>query len=187
MRPHVLPLAGALLCGLALAPGAAHAQSASAYPTCASQGISRVAFTIPPGQTQAQVEAALWASGRFPEGTEMTFFPFGRVPAMRNQEEVSRGFGRTVRRLLADGFKIDGTVPVLLQVSADGTVEKVTPNSGNREVDYQLRTLWRKAHFEPLVIGGCRAAVWLQVPVAFTSEWDIEARRIQVRTGEPPR
>ncbi|HEV2146565.1 MAG TPA: energy transducer TonB [Longimicrobiaceae bacterium] len=192
MRSTILPF-GALLCGLALTPGAAMAQAAptapliGAYPSCAAEGISRVAFTIPPGQTQAQVESTLRQTGAFPAGTEMTFFPYGGVPPLRNQEEMNRSFGRTVRRLLHEGFRIDGTVSVLLQVNADGTVEKVTPNSGNRGVDSQLRALWSKAQLEPLVIGGCRVAAWLQVPIAFTSDWDIEARRIKARAGEPPR
>jgi len=187
MRSTAVPLS-ALLCCIALLPGVARAQApATPFPACTSQGVSRVAITVPPDRTEDQVRATLVEANAFPAGTEMHFLTYGQVPAIRNHDHVRKRFEGTVRRLLNDGFKIDGTVSVLLQVDEDGTVRQATPNSGNRAVDHQLRRLWSEARFEPLVISGCRVRAWLQVPVAFASDYSLDMRRLEARTGPPPR
>ncbi len=186
MRSTAVPLSALLSC-IALLPGVARAQAAATpFPACTDQGISRVAITVPPGRTEAQIRATLVEANAFPAGTEMHFLSYGQVPAIRNHDHVRKRFEGTVRRLLNDGFKIDGTVSVLLRVDADGTVLQATPNSGNRAVDHQLRRLWSEAQFEPLVVSGCRVGAWLQVPVSFASNYSLEMRRIEARTGPPP-
>lgn len=185
MRPTLLLLALAA-CGLALAPAAAAQETAEALPTCASQGVQRVAVMVPPGQTEAQLREALRAGSFFPAGTEVRVLRPGQLTPLRNQEQFSARLNTSLTVLLNDGVFVQGTAPMLVEVDEDGAVTDVHPNSGNADLDRLLARTWRVAHFEPYVFGGCRVKAWVQVPQTFSTDSDSQRRQMEVRTAPAP-
>src|SRR5215218_6801251 len=175
---------------LALAAGGltlsrpALAQDAEA-PTCASQGLQRVAVMVPPGQTAAQLQETLRTGGLFPAGTQVMILQPQQIMPMRNQEQFHARLQGTLGRFLETGI-VEGTAQMLLELDEDGAVTAVHPNSGNNEVNMLLVRTWRVARFEPYVFDGCRVKAWIQVPQTFASNWSLDRREVEVRTTPAP-
>ena len=181
-------LALALLLGL-VAPLQARAQlilPASAAPTCAAQGIARVALSVPPGRTREELTASLQAGAIFAPGTEAFIFPDGQGPRVVNGEHLRDRARRTLGATIDRGLKIDGEASVLLTIDAEGKVTEVTVDTRNGELDNLLEALWKEAEFEPVVVHGCRPLVMFHMPVSFESDYSLARRGIQMRWGARP-
>ncbi|MFL5539591.1 MAG: hypothetical protein ACJ8J0_11400 [Longimicrobiaceae bacterium] len=182
MRPILIVLALAAG-GLTLAPAASAQETAEALPTCASQGLQRVAVMVPPGQTQEQLQEALRTGGLFPEGTQVMVLQPGQLMPLRNEAQFSARLNTTLTNLLNDGIFVQGTAPMLVEVDEDGAVTAVHPNSGNAELNRVLTRTWRVARFEPYVFDGCRVKAWVQVPQTFSTDSDGQMRQMEIRTA----
>jgi TonB family protein len=184
MRPSRLFLALALG-GLSFArPAAAQDTSdAPALPTCASQGIQRVAVMVPPGQTAAQLQETLRRGGLFPAGTQVMILQPGQLMPIRNREQFDARLSNTLTLILNQGMTIEGTAQMLVEVDDEGVVTAVHPNSGNPEVNRMLVRTWRQARFEPYEFEGCRVKAWIQVPQTFSSGSTGDWRQVEVRTA----
>jgi aromatic ring-cleaving dioxygenase len=169
---------------LAAAPGL-RAQDASPdtaqKPACAEGGISRIAMSVPPGQSREEAVAALQASGTLPEGTQVKILARGERPQVVNGERFASRMQMHMQRLFEAGLQVNGAAVTLVELNADGEVTAVHPATGNREVDRSMRDLWRQARFEPTVVGGCRVPVWLHVTLDFESEYGQWNRDMRVR------
>ncbi|MFL5383974.1 MAG: energy transducer TonB [Longimicrobiaceae bacterium] len=172
---HLFAVVALAAAGLTLAP-AASAQEADALPTCASQGLQRVAAMVPPGQTTEQFKETLRGGTLFPVGTAVRLLQPDELPALLNEEQFNGRMRATLMNFLRQGIRIDGTVPVLVEVGDDGAVAAVHPSTGSVQVDRQLARTWRLARFEPYVFDGCRAKAWVQVEMAFSTDWSLERR-----------
>jgi hypothetical protein len=169
-------LAPALLLAAARTGAYAQATDPFAYPsTCAEQGISRVALSVPPGRTRADLEASLRAGAVFPPGTEAFIFPDGAGPRVLNAEHLhdraNRMLGATLTRLTID---------------AEGKVTATAPNTRNGEFDRLLDTLWKEAEFEPVIVHGCRPLVMFHMPVHFESDYSLARRGVRMGWGPRP-
>lgn len=173
--------------GLALAaPAAAQAAANVAdAPTCASQGIQRAAVMIPPGQTQEQFAETIRTGGLFPAGTQVMVLQAGQFTRMLNEQQFNARMRTSLNLFLEQGINIQGTAYMLVELSDDGTVARVHPNSGDPEVNRILNRTWRQARFEPYVFDGCRVKAWIQVPQTFSSDWGYDRREVEVRTSPP--
>jgi TonB family protein len=172
--------------GLTLPPPAAAQEADTAsLPTCASQGLQRVAVMVPPGQTAEQFRETVRSGTLFPAGTEVLVLQPGQLMPLLNEEQFNGRMRTTLMSLLSQGIRIDGTAPVLVEVADDGTVASARPSTGNGQVDRQLARGLRLARFEPYAFGGCRVKAWIQVPIAFSSDWSLE-RRVQGAEIGPP-
>src|SRR3712207_3700053 len=60
---HALVILALAAGGLTLSAAASAQETAEALPTCASQGLQRVAVMVPPGQTEAQLRETLRSGG----------------------------------------------------------------------------------------------------------------------------
>lgn len=178
----------ALLCFAVAAPLEGQARMvlpASSAPTCAQQGITRVALSVPPDRTREELTASLQAGKIFPGGTEAYLFPDGAGPRVLNAEHLRGRSNRTLQRILHT-MKVEGAVAVLLTIDETGKVTKTLPNSGNPALDKLLDRYWREAQFEPVVVGGCRPPVMFHMPVYFESDYSLARRNIQMRWGTLP-
>jgi len=175
LRP-LLALIALAAGGLSLAPAASAQETADALPTCASQGLQRAAAMVPPGQTAEQFKEALRSGTLFPLGTAVRVLQPDELPALLNPEQFNGRMRATLMNFIRQGIRIDGTVPVLVEVGDDGTVAAVHSNSGSAQVDRQLARTWRLARFEPYDFDGCRAKAWVQVEMAFSTDWSLERR-----------
>jgi hypothetical protein len=155
-------------------------------PTCASLGLRRVAVMIPPGQTRAQLEDALRRGGLFPAGTQAMVLQPGELMPLRNHEQFNARMRNMLSLFLEQGFEIQGTAYMLVEVDDEGVVTRVHANTGNAEVNRLLARTWRQARFEPWVFDGCRASAWVQVPQTFKSDWSGPRREVELRTNAPP-
>jgi len=171
--------------GLTLAPAVSAQETAEALPTCASQGVQRVAVMVPPGQTEEQLRETLRGGGLFPAGTEVMVLKPGQLMPLRNQAQFSARMNTTLTMLLNDGIHVQGTAPMLVEVDEEGAVANVHPNSGNADLNRILTRTWRVARFEPWVFGGCRVKAWVQVPQTFSTDSNGERREMEVRTAPP--
>jgi hypothetical protein len=192
MRPRhlsrLLVAAGALLVGAeASGQTASGAPDPGAIPTCTEQGIQRVAVMVPPGKTADELRTLLRDGKLFPDGTQVSILQPGRIAAVRNQEQLSKRLDLVLHGFLQRGTKIDGTLSILLALDEAGNVVEATPNTRSRSVNRSLGETWKQAQFEPYVVGGCRVRAWIHVPLTFSSDWSLTERRVEVRTGEPPR
>jgi len=169
--------------GLILSSAASAQETAEALPTCASQGLQRVAVMVPPGQTQEQLLEALRSGGLFPAGTQIMVLQPGQLMPLRNAAQFSARLNTTLTVLLNDGIFVQGTAPMLVEVDEDGAVTNVHPNSGNAELNRILTRTWRVARFEPYVFDGCRVKAWVQVPQTFSTDSNGEMREMQIRTA----
>jgi hypothetical protein len=181
MKTHILVLA-ALLSGA----GGLHAQAPAAdtLPACADGGISRLAVTVPPGQTREEVVQALNSSGALPAGTQVRILESHDRPSLVNRERFNELVRMHIHRFLRAGLQVDGEATTLVRVDANGRVVEVDAASGNREVDGELRRLWRQARFEPVLVGSCRAPAYLHLNLRFASDFDEDWR--QTTIGEAP-
>jgi len=134
--PFILLAAATLL--LATGARAQDAQLAAA-PTCAEQGMQRVALTVPPGRTQDEVRELPRTGALAPAGTEVFILPRGHLTRMKNEEELDRELVRTCR----------------------------------------------DAAYEPYVINGCRVRAYVRVPFAFSSDYNLTRREIEVKPVRP--
>jgi hypothetical protein len=186
---HALVILALAASGIVLAsPGAAQEAaegSAAAAPTCASQGVQRVAVMVPPGQTAEQLGETLRSGGLFPAGTQVMILQPGQFTPLRNAAQFNARMRTTLGMFLEQGINIQGTASMLLEVDEAGAVTTVHPNSGNAEVNRLLVRTWRQARFEPYVFDGCRVKAWIQVPQTFSSDWSAERREVEVRTTPP--
>lgn len=181
MKSAIAFLAAALL----LAGGDVRAQaSAEPLPACAEGGIARVAVTIPAGQSREQVVQALQQGGALPAGTQVKILSEGERPALVNLPQFEARASMHMERFARAGLQVDGPVQALLEVNADGVVTEVHPETGNRDLDRGLRTLWRAARYAPVVVGSCRVPAWLHVDLEFASEYG-DARRWQQTRFRP--
>lgn len=159
---------------------------ASAAPTCASQGINRVALSLPPGRTREDLTASIQAGEIFPIGTEAFILPEGQNLAVKNGDHMRERANRMLGATLSRGLKVEGTVSVLLTIDPEGKVTETIPNTRNGEFDRLLDTLWKEALFEPVVIHGCRPTVMFHMPVHFESDFDLTRRGIRMGWGHRP-
>lgn len=180
MRTPIL-CAAALLLAVAPALRAQAPADTALLPACAEGGISRVAMTVPPGQTPRQVAEALQAGGGLPEGTQVKFLAPHERPQLLNLDEFSDLVEMHVHRFLRAGLQVDGEALSLVTVSADGRVTDVDVHSGHRDVDRGMRELWRRARFEPVVVGSCRVPAYLHLNLRFNSSFDDQWRETQIR------
>ena len=183
---HTLPILALAAGGLALARPVRAQESADAVPTCASQGVQRVAVMVPPGQTTAQFQETLRTGGLFPAGTQVMILQPRQITAIRNEEQFRTRLNTTLTQFLNDGVHIEGTASMLLELDEDGDVAAVHPNSGHSDVDRILVRTWRQARFEPYVFDGCRVKAWIQLPQTFISDFTLDRREIEVRTTPAP-
>jgi hypothetical protein len=184
---HSLLVPTLALAGLVLSGAAAAQQSPDgpSLPTCASQGIQRVAVMVPPGQTAAQLQETLRRGSLFPAGTEVRILQPGQLMPIRNREEFDARLHTTLTMFLNDGITIQGTARMLVEVDDEGVVTAVHPNSGDPEVNRILVRTWRQARFEPYVFEGCRVKAWIQVPQTFATGSSGDWRQMEVRTDAP--
>ncbi|HEX8395465.1 MAG TPA: hypothetical protein VF665_24150 [Longimicrobium sp.] len=165
---------------------AADVAAASEFPTCAEAGQLRVVVSVPPGLTQEETAARIRESRMFVEGTQVVYIPTGRLPRMLNEAEFRERFDLLMEGMLRENRAVDGSMSIMLQVNADGVVEQVTPNTGNRLLDRRLQRVWMPVRFEPMVLGGCRARGFLQTPLSFSSNYALDWSEIQAKpTIEP--
>ncbi|MFL5539592.1 MAG: energy transducer TonB [Longimicrobiaceae bacterium] len=157
---------------------AASAQEVDALPTCASQGLQRVAAMVPPGQTMEQFRETLRGGTLFPLGTAVRVLQPEDLAALRNREQLIDRMNVTLGNLLHQGTRIDGTVLVLVELAEDGSVAEVHPKTGSALIDRQFARAWRTARFEPYAFEGCRVKAWVQLEMAFSTDWSLE-RRLQ--------
>ena len=184
---HALVILALAAGGLTLAPPAAAQETADASPpTCASQGVQRVAVMVPPGQTTEQLGETLRNGGLFPAGTQVMILQPGQFMPIRNEAQFNTRMRTTLNLFLEQGINIQGTAAMLLEVDEEGAVTRVHPNSGNAEVNRLLTRTWRQARFEPYVFDGCRVKAWIQVPQTFSSDWSLDRREVEVRTTPAP-
>lgn len=176
MKTHILALAALLATGADL-----RAQAADPLPACAEGGLSRLAITVPPGQTREEVVQALHASGALPEGTQVRILADQDKPRITNREQFSSRLRMHLERFIRAGLQVDGQAVALVQVNAEGEVVSVDGNSGSRDVDRGLRDLWRQARFEPVVVGSCRAPAYLHLSLQLASEYTDEWRQTEAR------
>lgn len=155
------------------------------FPTCTSWGVRRVAVTVPPGRTRDEFRAQIAAGTVFPAGTEAVLLPDGTLPRLQESAQFQKRLHNTLRRLLDDGLKIDGTVSVLLVIDDEGAVREVRPNTTNAQANRVVADLWRRQRFEPLAIEGCRVTTIVHVPIAFSSDWSMSQRQVEARVGSP--
>jgi len=168
-------------------PAAAQGDSdaVAALPTCASQGIQRVAVMVPPGQTAEQLGETLRTGGLFPAGTQAMILQPGQFTRIRNEQQFNGRMRMSLNLFLEQGINIQGTAYMLVEVDEDGNVSGVHPNSGDAEVNRILTRTWRVARFEPYTFDGCRVKAWIQVPQTFSSDWNEHERHVEVRTAPP--
>jgi hypothetical protein len=178
------------LVGSAASPLAARAQSpldsvvgAVTPPACHELGIRRAAVMVPPGQTAEQLRVTV-ARGMFPAGTEVAILQPSQLMPLRNGATFQERMNRTLRRLVNDDVKIDGTLSVLLVVDADGNVREAHPNTRHNQVNRTLAETWKEAQLVPYVVEGCRVPAWVHVPLSFHTDW---GGWTEVRTGGSPR
>jgi hypothetical protein len=178
MKTRILVVA-AVLAGA----GDLHGQSATAdtIPACAEGGISRLAVTVPPGQTREEMVQALNASGALPAGTQVRILESDQKPEILNRERFGNLVEMYIHRFLRAGLQVDGEATTLVRIDANGRVVDVDAASGNRAVDLELQRLWRQARFEPVLVGSCRAPAYLHLSLRFASDFDDAWRETQVR------
>jgi TonB family protein len=173
---------------LAVAPLRAAAQapdSAAAGPSCAEHGIRRLVVMVPPGRTPDEIRT-LAAEGQLaPAGTEVLVVLPGEFTALRNERRFNDRMTSLLYTFMRQGTQVDGTVSFLIQLDDRGAVTSVHPNTGNRQVDRQLERAWKTAEFEPYTIGGCRVPAWIQVPLAFRSDYSLTEKRMNVGAPKP--
>lgn len=170
------------LAALLVAASDLRAQSPdAALPACAEGGLSRLAVTVPPGQTREEMIQALQQSGALPEGTQVKILAEHERPEMVNYDRFISRWQMHMGRLLRSGLEVDGSAATLLRVDADGVVVEAHPATGHRDVDRGLRDLWRHARYAPVVVGGCRVPAWLHVGLDFESEYRHWQRSVQTR------
>jgi hypothetical protein len=187
---HTLAILALAAGGLTFAPPATAQETAdvaAAAPTCASQGIQRVAVMVPPGQTTEQFQETLRTGGLFPAGTQVLILQPGQLMPLRNEAQFDARMRTTLGMFLDQGIIVQGTARMLVEVDEDGSVTTVHPNSGNADVNRLLVRTWRQARFEPYLFDGCRVKAWIQVPQTFSSDWSAERREVEVRSTPVPR
>lgn len=182
---HAILLFALAAGGLTLARPAAAQESTETLPTCASQGLQRVAVMIPPGQTRAQFQETLRTGGLFPAGTQVLILEPGQIMPIRNREQFDARLGTTLTLILDHRMTIEGTARMLVEIDDEGVVTAVHPNSGDPEVNRLLTRTWRQARFEPYEFDGCRVKAWIQVPQTFSSGSSGDWRQVEVRTAPP--
>ena len=165
-----------------LQAGAQQADPFASAPTCVEQGITRFALSVPPDRSREDIVAALSRGEILPGGSEAFIFPDGAGPRLLNGEDLRDDARRTIGRIISR-LKVDGKMNVLLTIDVDGKVTEATANSGNRELDRLMGTLWRKAQFAPVLVGGCRVETYFHLPVAFVSDFSLSRREMQMRIG----
>jgi hypothetical protein len=182
MKPTSILLCSALLA--AAAPGAS-AQSFldPSAPTCAEQGIARVAVSVPPGKTDEEIRQALASNSPFPAGVDVRVLEPVEHPRLTNFPEFKPRLERMLQALLRRGQDIEGTGSTLLELDEDGRVANVNPASGSRAVDQHLDRLWRFAEFTPVVVGGCRARAWVHMRASFKTDDEGDRDRMEVQVG----
>ena len=158
--------------------GAALAQEVDALPTCSSQGLQRAVAMVPAGQTAAQFRELLRSGALFPVGTAVNVLRPEELPTLRNPQQLQDRMNVTLLNLIQQGIRIDGSVPVLIELAEDGSVADVHPKTGNARIDRQFARTWRTARFEPYVVDGCRVKGWVQLEMAFSTDWSL-AERLQ--------
>ena len=174
----------ALAATLAGAGGAA-GQDTAAMPTCDEQGTKRLVVMIPPGRTEDEMKELVRRGALAPAGTEVFVIPAGHFTRMKNEKEFGERLGSMLNGLMIGGLKVDGTVSVVVQLDAQGTVASVNPGTGNRRLDRELTRIWREAEFEPYHVGGCRVPAWINAPLAFTSDRSWTQSRLEVKPVQP--
>ncbi|HEX8321552.1 hypothetical protein [Longimicrobium sp.] len=183
MKPTSLLLCAALVVGAAPGASAQVFLNPSAAPSCAEQGIARVAVSVPPGRTEDEIRQALASSSPFPAGTDIRVLEPVEHPGLTNPEQFMPRLQRMLQALLRRGQDIEGTGSTLLELDEDGRVTNVHPASGSRAVDQQLNQLWRVAEFSPVVVGGCRARAWVHMKASFKTEDEGDRNRMEVQVG----
>jgi hypothetical protein len=185
--PFLLTLAA---CGLTLARPALAQEPVDAgggkVPTCASQGVQRVAVMVPPGQTIEQFRETLRTGALFPVGTQVLILRPEQFMPLRNEEQFNTRLLSTLNLVQRRGMMIQGMANILLVLDEDGAVTRVRADSGDPEVDRLLVRTWRQARFEPYVFDGCRVQAWVQVLQSFTSDWSLSRRELNVRIMPVP-
>jgi hypothetical protein len=182
MRSPFILLAATLL--LATNARAQDAQLATA-PTCAEQGVRRVAVMVPLGRTQEEVRALADSGALAPRGTEVAILPLGSYTRLRNEHAFKNRMRRMMRELMDEGSEVAGTVSILLHLDENGKVTEVHPNTGDRRLDRELTNVWRDAAFEPYVIGGCRVRAYIHAPYSFSADHDYTGSRTQATPVRP--
>jgi hypothetical protein len=178
MKTHILVVAAVLAGAGDLR---AQASAADTIPACADGGISRLAVTVPPGQTREEMVQALNASGALPAGTQVRILESGDKPAIVNRERFGELMEMHIRRFLRRGLEVDGNATTLVRIDADGRVVGVDAASGNRDVDVEIQQLWRQARFEPVLVGSCRAPAYLHLTLRFASDFDESSYETRVQ------
>jgi hypothetical protein len=170
---------------LAAAPAAAQTEA----PTCAERGQSRLAVMVPPGRTEDEIRDAARSGALAPQGTEVFILPAGHFTRMRNGKQHGERMNGVLRGLLNMNMQVEGSGTVLMRLDESGAVAEVRPNTGSGHLDRQLARVWRQAEWEPYVIGGCRMAAWIHVPLSFRSDQSYSdggsRHQIEVRPGSP--
>lgn len=175
-----------ILATLLLASGAqAQTTELADAPTCAEQGMQRLAVMVPPGRTADDVQELARTGALAPAGTEVFILPAGHFTRMKNEEAYESRMNRMLHHFLGRGMAVDGTVSTLLLLDESGAVTEVHPNSRHRQLDRELRSLWKDAAFEPYIIDGCRVRAYIHVPFAFSSDYAHTRREIEVKPVQP--
>ena len=135
MRSPFILLAAALL-----AATGARAQDAelAAAPTCAEQGMQRLAVMVPPGRTADEVRELARTGALAPAGTEVFILPAGHFTRMKNEDVFKSRMNRMLHHFLEQGIKVEGNVSILLLLDESGAVAEIHPNTRNRRLDREL-------------------------------------------------
>lgn len=181
MRSPFILLAATTL----IAATSARAQEIAAGPTCAEQGIQRVAVMVPLGRTEEEVRALADSGALALRGTEVVILPLGSYTRLRNEHAFKNRMRRMMREFMEEDAEVVGTVSILLHLDENGEVTEVHPNTGDRRLDRELTNVWRDAAFEPYVIGGCRVRAYIHAPYSFSSDHDFTGSRTHAKPVLP--
>ncbi|HEX6135277.1 MAG TPA: M56 family metallopeptidase [Longimicrobiales bacterium] len=117
-----------------------------------------------------------------------TFTPMTRRPELVNREEVMRALVRNYPPLLRDAG-ISGRPSIYVFVDTTGTVTRtmVARSSGYPALDEAALHVAGTMRFEPALNRARKVAVWIQLPIVFSTDGATRAAPVSRRRGDDPR
>jgi TonB family protein len=152
---------------LTLCACAARAADPHTLPPCSEA----LTAELPPKPTPDQVRAvrdSLRALGEDPE-KELVFGAYDRAPELTNRRIAAAAVRRHFPSALMDAER-QGTIIVWTLVDHEGSVRasEISRSSGQLALDHAAVAALREFSFSPAIREGCRAAVWIRLPVTFS-------------------
>jgi hypothetical protein len=142
-------------------------------PLCTALGKPALAFMVPADEELATFRRTIVAA--VPEGIVPEFFDQNQAPPLLDRVRVQRG----LVHLMQGYSSLQGSTVTVLLLDEMGHVNKVVPNSGDKDLDRRLVSFWQRQRFLRVRHEGCRLPVWIRVETTFdTNPSNI---RLQVR------